>query len=316
MTRTAPLSDSITKAEPDHGTSMPQAPLRLLHVEDNPADALLMQEYIRGILADVEFDCAQRLSDLSPLRASSAHCAILDLSLPDATGLEALIALRRMSEELPIIVLTGFDDLEVGLSALRYGADDYLVKNHVDGVTLDRAVRYAIERRRLKVDAEREAAATTVALADVIKAEATLQAEMLDRQLSGSAGADSSTPALDTLVGTHQVAVRIDANTGEYALSCDSCEWEADRGDDEQHSWADRSLDWILLRHVAFGDLPDAARTVPTPVERPALAADLAAAQEPLSSTCEETVERRRLLRPQEWLQPQAAPEAAERPEG
>jgi CheY-like chemotaxis protein len=117
--------------------------LRLLHVEDNPADALLMQEYIREssrqwnmelpgggpspgqpAYRSVEFDLAERLSELTPARALAANCAILDLSLPDATDLQALVSLRAMSEDLPIIVLTGFDDLEVGLSALRYGADD------------------------------------------------------------------------------------------------------------------------------------------------------------------------------------------------
>jgi DNA-binding NarL/FixJ family response regulator len=132
--------------------SAPQSPrlgLRLLHIEDNASDALLAQSYIRSVIPDVVFDSAVRISDVTADIAAAASCAILDLSLPDASGLEALHALRKISPELPIIVLTGFDDLDTGLSAIRDGAEDYLVKNYVDGDSLQRAIRYAMERRRL-----------------------------------------------------------------------------------------------------------------------------------------------------------------------
>jgi DNA-binding NarL/FixJ family response regulator len=132
--------------------SVPETPrlgLRLLHIEDNASDALLAQSYIRSVIPDVVFDSAVRISDVTADIAAAASCAILDLSLPDASGLEALHALRKISPDLPIIVLTGFDDLDTGLSAIRDGAEDYLVKNYVDGDSLQRAIRYAMERRRL-----------------------------------------------------------------------------------------------------------------------------------------------------------------------
>jgi DNA-binding NarL/FixJ family response regulator len=127
----------------------PRLGLRLLHIEDNASDALLAQSYIRSVIPDVVFDSAVRISDVTADTAAAASCAILDLSLPDASGLEALHALRQLSPDLPIIVLTGFDDLDMGLSAIRDGAEDYLVKNYVDGDSLQRAIRYAMERRRL-----------------------------------------------------------------------------------------------------------------------------------------------------------------------
>ena len=145
-------SSAAADDQPDPGT---QETLRLLHVEDNPADALLMQEYIRSMLPDVEFDTAERLSDLTPDRAGDGRLRDPGPVAARCDGLEALIALRAMSENLPIIVLTGFDDLEVGLSALRYGADDYLVKRNVDGLSLDRAVQYAIARRHLTLKSPR-----------------------------------------------------------------------------------------------------------------------------------------------------------------
>lgn len=148
-TKTQLREATPTPALIESGPDTPRLGLRLLHIEDNASDALLAQSYIRSVIPDVVFDSAVRISDVTADIAAAASCAILDLSLPDASGLEALHALRRISPELPIIVLTGFDDLDTGLSAIRDGAEDYLVKNYVDGDSLQRAIRYAMERRRL-----------------------------------------------------------------------------------------------------------------------------------------------------------------------
>jgi DNA-binding NarL/FixJ family response regulator len=152
----------------------PRLGLRLLHIEDNASDALLAQSYIRSVIPDVVFDSAVRISDVTADTAAAASCAILDLSLPDASGLEALHALRQLSPDLPIIVLTGFDDLDMGLSAIRDGAEDYLVKNYVDGDSLQRAIRYAMERRRLTTAlTSHEAAPEAVAESEVELSQAT-----------------------------------------------------------------------------------------------------------------------------------------------
>ena len=145
------MTDAYQAPELDGGSDAYGATggLRLLHVEDNAADVALIQAYVRDVQPDAVFDTATRLVEVTPERAMAADCALLDLTLPDASGLEALVALRGMSSNLPIIVLTGLDDLPLGVTALRTGADDYLVKNHVDGYTLLRAMRYAVERRRL-----------------------------------------------------------------------------------------------------------------------------------------------------------------------
>jgi DNA-binding NarL/FixJ family response regulator len=242
--------------------------LRLLHVEDNPSDAVLMQEYIRSAcqqwdisLSDasmamflpeplqVEFDTAERLSDLTSARAAAADCAIVDLSLPDAEGLDALVVLRSMSGDLPIVVLTGFDDLEVGLTALRNGADDYLIKSKVDGSSLDRAVRYAIARRQLTRESAAAAAAATITTANSILAHAGLP----EVPGIGAAGAVRGRRH-EVATGTHRVTVQIERTTGEYALVCESCTWEALRGPGEPHSWEERGLDAVLLQHVTFGE--------------------------------------------------------------
>jgi DNA-binding NarL/FixJ family response regulator len=227
----------------DAGQSEPVTrALHLLHVEDNVSDALLMQEHIRGILQEVTFDTAARLVDVTPARAAAADCALLDLSLPDASGLDALQVLRGLSIDLPIIVLTGFDDLKLGLAAVRDGADDYLVKNHVDGYTLERAVQYAIERRRLMLQL---AASTTAAGSPSGAAES-----KAPPKAHASAANGDQVYAAPTVQGTHQVSVRIDPESFDFVLECRSCSWVSRRQDHESHSWAGRALDVTLLQHV------------------------------------------------------------------
>ena len=257
------LSSRVDLAPTDElSTADSTAPdrMRLLHVEDNPADAMLTQEYIRGVVADVEFINAVRLADVTPERAAEATCALLDLSLPDASGLDALHALRALSDTLPIIVLTGFDDFEVGLSAIRDGAEDYLIKNYVDGQMLDRAIRYAIERRRLTVELVDAAGQASAAVTAAAEATAAAKQALRAQQQAKQQAQENHDHHVKAAPGTHLVAVGIDPDTGDYALTCESCSWQADRGDEALVSWAERSLDQMLVRHVTVG-----ARTPPAP---------------------------------------------------
>ena len=73
---------------------------------------------------------------------------LLDLSLPDADGLDTLVRAHAQAPKTPIVVLTGHDDEALAVRAVRAGAQDYLVKGHVDGELLVRSIRYASERGR------------------------------------------------------------------------------------------------------------------------------------------------------------------------
>src|SRR5439155_1265603 len=72
---------------------------------------------------------------------------LLDLSLPDRTGLAAYHELHATAPAMPIVVLTGSGDETLALQAVREGAQDYLVKGEFDGKMLSRAIRYALERK-------------------------------------------------------------------------------------------------------------------------------------------------------------------------
>ena len=134
-------------------SNMNDQPLKLLLVEDNPGDARL----IRELLNETKLPCVD-LKHAETLTAAVKHLAtqatdviILDLSLPDSKGLETISRIQAQVPQTPVIVLTGLNDEELGLKAVQQGAQDYLVKGHVDGNLLARAVRYAKERMEHQV---------------------------------------------------------------------------------------------------------------------------------------------------------------------
>jgi serine phosphatase RsbU (regulator of sigma subunit) len=143
---------------PEHGH-----PLRLLLVEDDDGDAFLVTELLAG--ADVDVRRSRTVAEARGMLESGPEpdCVLLDLGLPDAAGLDALTGIREMAPEIALVVLTGDVDRARGLAAVAAGAQDYLVKNHVDEDRLDRSIRYAVQRRHAEIasrslrDAERAA---------------------------------------------------------------------------------------------------------------------------------------------------------------
>jgi DNA-binding response OmpR family regulator len=121
--------------------------MRVLLVEDNDDDALLIRESLTE--TKIEIHRAERFSAaLERLAQGGFDAVLLDLSLPDARGLETIGRLRHQMAAVPIVVLTGLDDEEVAMRAVEEGAQDYLIKGQVDGHLLARSLRYAIQRHR------------------------------------------------------------------------------------------------------------------------------------------------------------------------
>jgi signal transduction histidine kinase len=135
----------------------PSAPLRILLVEDNPGDARLIRETLRDADSlDFELQHAERLAAALPLLAAhAADVVLLDLSLDDAHGLETVTRALAAAPGVPIVVLTGLDDETAAIQAVQAGAQDYLVKGQVEPGMLVRALRYAIERKRLEAERAR-----------------------------------------------------------------------------------------------------------------------------------------------------------------
>lgn len=125
----------------------------ILLVEDNLADARIIQAILEDQPGQYSVTHVERLSDtLERLTHEEFAIVLLDLSLPDSTGVDTVSAVQRQAMQVPIIVLTGLDDEEVGIKAVQEGAQDYLVKGQFVANTLIRAIHYAIERHRLRMN--------------------------------------------------------------------------------------------------------------------------------------------------------------------
>ncbi len=129
---------------------MAESSIKILLVEDNPGDARLLRENLADVTS-VQFDLThveQLQHSLQLLQQTIFDVILLDLSLPDSSGLETLAQLRNEAPTIPILVLTGFDDERLAVRAVQNGAQDYCIKGQVTGDLISRAIRYAIERMR------------------------------------------------------------------------------------------------------------------------------------------------------------------------
>ena len=124
--------------------------LNILIVEDDIADRKLLNQLLQKTalrVSDVQFaDCLSSTLDL--LDKSKFDVMFLDLGLPDSQGIGSVSKIIAKDPDVPIIVLSGLDDAEMGVSAVQKGVEDYLVKGQVDTNLLARSVWYAIERKR------------------------------------------------------------------------------------------------------------------------------------------------------------------------
>lgn len=130
----------------------PQQKLSLLLVEDDRGDALLVEELIADANADIRVVWVRSMADAErELAIVRPDCVLLDLKLPDANGISALDRIAKRADNVPVVVLTGFNDEHFGVQAVASGAQDYLVKGRVEPETLRRALLYAIERKRAQL---------------------------------------------------------------------------------------------------------------------------------------------------------------------
>lgn len=125
--------------------------ITVLLVEDDPADVDLLKDALSRLrYMTVDLVCAKSLSTaFAHLESQNFDVIISDLGLPDGQGLEVVIKISEKVPEVPIIVLTGYDNEESAMGALKSGTQDYLIKGQIDNNILYRAIRYSIERNRL-----------------------------------------------------------------------------------------------------------------------------------------------------------------------
>lgn len=126
--------------------------INILLIEDDPGDADILREILfeknKDTFAVIWFDRLQK--GLAYLAQDDVDVVLLDLSLPNSHGLETFTKVYAQAPHIPIVVLSGLDDETMAVEAVHAGAQDYLVKGEVEGGLLARALRYAIERKRVE----------------------------------------------------------------------------------------------------------------------------------------------------------------------
>jgi signal transduction histidine kinase len=125
-------------------------PLRVLLIDDDRDDYLLTRELlVEAIGKDLVLDWAPSYeAGLAQLVRREHDVCLLDFRLGAKTGLELLVEARPLNTEAPIILLTGQGQRDIDVTALQAGAADFLMKDQLQADTLERAVRYALERQR------------------------------------------------------------------------------------------------------------------------------------------------------------------------
>jgi Flp pilus assembly CpaE family ATPase len=128
--------------------------LDVLLIEDHAEAAVLVQRMLARVESpSVRVEWVDTLGKgLDRLETTAFDAILLDLNLPDSTGLQTFSKLREHKREAALIVLTALEDEELALSAVREGADEYLIKGDVSGPTLARRLRYAVERSRSRAE--------------------------------------------------------------------------------------------------------------------------------------------------------------------
>lgn len=131
-----------------------EATYRVLLVEDDPGDANLARQALRASKEPL-FDVVwvdTLAGTVKALHQDHYDVLLLDLSLPDSSGIQTVHAVRKHAENVPLIVLTGHDDTRFALLTLEAGAQDYLIKGRFDTDALVRAIGYSIERKNLSLN--------------------------------------------------------------------------------------------------------------------------------------------------------------------
>ncbi len=226
----------------------------VLMIEDDPMYAHVIRRYLQDpSVRGLAVKRADRLArGLEILSSDHVDLVLLDLSLPDSDGYDTFHNLRQAAPEVPVIVLTGFEDDEMAQRAVRHGAQDFLAKADMSPSLLVRSIRYALERwkaaRRLE-ESERRYRAVVEDQTEIIcrylpNGELTFVNDAFCRFFGGEA---------ETLLGRRFFTVAVEKHRVEFATQLASLdrhrpirtrEQQFDSPDGEARwlQWTDRAL--------------------------------------------------------------------------
>jgi len=122
--------------------------MNILLIEDNPGDVLLVEEYVSDVFEIAEITHVSTFREARELLLKNHHSDIilLDLSLPDSEGMNLVDEILRVAGPVPVIILTGYTNLEFSVKSLSKGISDYLLKDELSPALLYKSIIYSKER--------------------------------------------------------------------------------------------------------------------------------------------------------------------------
>lgn len=124
----------------------------LLIIEDNPGDYMLIEEFLNDQQQNHRLDHAgtyEEAKNYLNRQKKNYDAILLDLKLPDKEGTDLIREMIDFAKSVPIIVLTGYSDMQFGIRSLNFGISDYIIKDELSSYGLWKSIRYSIERKSI-----------------------------------------------------------------------------------------------------------------------------------------------------------------------
>jgi len=125
---------------------------KILIIEDNPGDSRLIKEMLKEITSfNYQLIIAETLKEGSEqIKKNTFIFILLDLNLPDSSGKQTFITIMKVAKDTPIILVSGIQDLELSVSLIKEGAQDYIIKNDLNKILLEKTIQYALIRKQVE----------------------------------------------------------------------------------------------------------------------------------------------------------------------
>lgn len=124
---------------------------RILVIEDNPGDFTIVEDFLSDYILKPEITQAHDFKEGRAVLTAAGNTfdvVLLDLTLPDKSGKDLIREMLEIAENCPVIVLTGYSDIDFGIASISLGISDYLLKDELNASGLYKSIVYAIERNK------------------------------------------------------------------------------------------------------------------------------------------------------------------------
>src|SRR3569833_216549 len=129
----------------------------ILVIEDNPGDFALVEEFLLEQIKTLNLTQAKNYREAKNIlngKCGQFDVILLDLSLPDKTGIPLINEVKSLCRDTPVIVLTGYTDFSFGIQSLSLGVSDYVLKEELTPISLYKSIVYSLERKRATSELE------------------------------------------------------------------------------------------------------------------------------------------------------------------